>query len=876
MNVATAHFAWWGKARDVLDGEPAVHPLLWHLIDVGACAQALLDAEPARCHALSQSLGLSPDGTRAFAGYLVALHDIGKLATGFQRKAPSHAPSAITALPPANPHTDHTVEGAALLGALPPAGVFANARQGRVLMDAVAGHHGRPVRDPAYEEKTFGPPGMAAFAQIVDILHALFRPSAPGALDGAALTQAAWRLAGLTTLADWLGSDRSRFPYTPPGDPATYLRLAAYQARDAVAVAGLNETRGGVMNPGMMLPCGATPSPMQKIAEDIALVDGPGLYVIEDVTGSGKTEASAILTARLIGAGKATGAFFALPTMATANAMYARMRGGYRALFAAGEAPSLALAHGRADLNADFARSTVGEGAEADCAAWFAGETRRALLADVGVGTIDQALLAALPSRFQVLRLHGLAGKVMVLDEVHAYDPYMAAGIERLLAFHAMAGGSAILLSATLPRTMRDRFETAWSGERAVGKPVSSASGMGKPVAPPAPPPPDPLPLMSITSIRETARQAVAAAPTSMRRVAVERLASPAEGEARIVAAAGKGAACLYIRNSVDDARETVAALHGAGVSAILFHARFAMTDRLAIEGEVLRVFGKDGTAAERAGRVLVATQVVEQSLDLDFDVMVSDLAPLDLLIQRAGRLRRHARQGRVVADAPLAVVSPDPDAVTGEWLSTLLPRTSAVYRDDALLWRSARALFAAGAIVTPAGTRALIEAVYGPDSETVPPALENAQITAEGQARAYRSFGAHMFLDPADGYVWSHDPVVDGRAPTRLGEATHTVRLATWRDGTLRPWSGQDGRRGWAMSEVSAGPWMLDGVPEPTGALARAEAQVRATWGRWEAETMLLLPLEPAGSAWQGRALDAQEQEIAIAYSATDGLSRA
>lgn len=868
-------FAYWGKARG------GVHPLCWHLIDVGACAQALLDAQPMRHRALAAALSLSPVEARAWAGFLAALHDVGKLAVGFQRKAPEHAPHILAALPPTGPVCDHTVEGAALLAEHPPAGVFDDAEQGRALTDAVAGHHGRPVRDPVYLFDTFGAPGLAAYARIVAALRSVFAPPCLPALGGAGLEAATWRLAGLTTLADWLGSDRERFAHAPPGDPAAYVRRAAGQACAAVEAAGLEEARGAAPDATVFLPPGATPTPMQAAAAAIPIPGAPALFVIEDATGAGKTETAAILTARLIGAGRACGAFFALPTMATANAMHGRMQGGHtafhRAFFAPGETPSLALAHGRADLNEAFTAALSGAdegGARGECAAWFAGETRRALLADIGVGTVDQALLAALPSRFQALRLYGLADKVLVLDEVHAYDPYMIAGIERLLAFQARLGGSAILLSATLPGGMRDRLERAWTGETA--RVPGRVRMPGTPAAP-APPmperPDDPLPLLSVVSMAGKGREVVAAA--AHRRVAVERLGSVEEGEARIVAAAARGAACLYLRNSVDDARETVARLRAAGVPATLFHARYAMGDRLDIEAAVLRTYGKGATTARRRGRVLVATQVVEQSLDLDFDVMVSDLAPLDLLIQRAGRLRRHDRAGRPVVEAPLMVVSPDPGVVDAGWPRALLPRTSAVYRDDALLWRSARALFAAGEIVTPGGARTLVEAVYGGRAEPAPPALERRAIEAEGQERAHRSIGVQTFLSPANAYTWSRDPVIEGRAPTRLGEASVTLRLTRWEGGALVPWSGEGGRRGWALSEVSVGPWVATGVPEPTGALADAVARATAEWGRWEAETVTLLPLEPDGPVWRGRGLGPDGDGIALAYSPEDGLSR-
>ncbi len=440
----------------------------------------------------------------------------------------------------------------------------------------------------------------------------------------------AWRLAGLTTLADWVGSQQSWFPYATAAavaDIASYWHDHALpQAAHAVQQAGLAPVPPSKWR-GLrgLFPSIEKSSPVQAWAEQVALPGGPVLAVIEDVTGSGKTEAAVTLAHRLIADGRAQGIFVALPTMATANAMFGRLSGAYRGLFDAGADPSLALAHGCADLDPRFRAAMdagapaqprhspsdpADETAEAHCAAWLAEDRRRALLAQVGVGTLDQALLAALPVRHAPLRLWGLAGKVLVIDEAHAFDAYMQREMVALLRFQAALGGSAILLSATLPKALRATLVGAF--REGLGAGPATLVETGYPLAT----------LVGAEAVSETpcdVRTGLA------RRVAVTRLDDDGAAIERIVAAEQAGAAVAWVRNTVDDAIAAAAALRARGVDALLFHARFAMADRLRIEAEVMRRFGHADTS-DRAG-VLVATQVIEQSLDLDFDLLCTDLA---------------------------------------------------------------------------------------------------------------------------------------------------------------------------------------------------------------------------------------------------------
>ena len=799
---------------------------------------------------------------------LVALHDIGKFSRPFQAQAREYWPSdALGPFPAANPpppgprhdalglYLLHDVLSERLDDVLPPGErgrrAWTETNRGH-LFRALAGHHGRPPQQPevAPASNVLCEGCRSAAHSFVESMQEVFHPSPlKRPVEQHDVSRLGWHLAGLVTLADWLGSRQAWFPYVTAeavADPASYLwSHAVPRAAAALAASGLSAaTPSPFRGVRGLFPGIALPSPVQRWAETVPLPAGPVLAVIEDVTGSGKTEAAVTVAHRLLAAGRADGIFLGLPTMATANAMFGRLADSYRGLFAPEARPSLALAHSRADLDPRFATAIeaevlpparrtadpADEPAEAHCAAWLAEDRRRALLAQVGVGTLDQALLAALPVRHAPLRLQGLAGKVLIVDEAHAFDPYMRHELVSLLRFHAALGGSAVLLSATLPLAVRQGLVDAFRD--GLGAPPQALAREEYPLAT----------LATADGIEETPCDV---RPGLARRVAVTRLAGGEVAVDRIVTAAATGAAVAWVRNTVDDAIVAADALRARGLTPLLFHARFAMVDRLAIEAEVLRRFGRDSVGEARRC-VLVATQVIEQSLDLDFDLLCTDLAPADLLIQRAGRLWRHARHERPVPGPELLVVSPeavvDPPV---DWIARPLPGTAAVYRDPALLWRSAREVFALGALTTPQDMRPLIEATFDRATDgAVPAALAIASDRAEGKEMAEVGIASQNVLDVWRGYnrdagLWESET----RTPTRLEDRpTVTLRLARLRDGIVVPYADHpDPRRAWALSEVSIAKYRIAICPPPHG-LAAAIEVARAQWGRWERESEQVL----------------------------------
>ena len=292
------------------------------------------------------------------------------------------------------------------------------------------------------------------------------------------------------------------------------------------------------------------------------------------------------------------------------------------------------------------------------------------------------------------------------------------------------------------------------------------------------------------------------------KRFAVARIPDREQAAGKVVALARAGAATAWIHNTVSGAVEAADALRESGLDPILFHSRFVQGDRARIEDEVLAVFGKASTTQERRGRVLVATQVVEQSIDVDFDAMVSDLAPADLLLQRAGRLWRHPRSDRPAGfdDQVLHIVSGDPDGrIEPSWVEDAIGPGAFVYRDASLLLRSARALLSRGAIKLPRDARDLVEEAYD-EAAAFPDALREATQAAQDERAAHASLARRIMLDPRIGYSGNSARFeTDEHAATRLIENTATLRLARRTDrGGIESLLGGSRPADWARSEVS------------------------------------------------------------------------
>lgn len=655
-----SHF--WGKLRHDGDGNVvAWHPLIDHCADVGACAEALL-AQPTIRHRLARLGGVETLDRRQCQrlSVLATLHDLGKFNRGFQAKATAH-PNRVAG---------HVGPGLSIVGRA----LDKNELQRRahelvlgelvawdgdpelLLLKAAIAHHGRPVDadvsiDRAHWAGTPGP--LDGIAQLTAAVKRWFPDAfAPGGVPLPAREAFQHGFAGLVMLADWVGSDTQFFPYstTLAADRMSAARAAAAHALAAI---GLDVTvpreRARAEAASFHRVSRFPPRPAQRIIGELPL-DGRGsTVVLESETGSGKTEAALYWFLRLFHAGLVDGMYFALPTRTAATQLHRRLTIARDLVFGTTD-PKVVLAvpgylrvddldgqRGLAPFEVLWADERDTQRAHK---AWAAEHPKRYLAGALVVGTVDQVLLSALRVNHAHLRATSLLRHLLVVDEVHASDAYMTRILADVLEHHRAAGGHALLMSATLGGDARARL----TGQ----KPLARATAEATPY-PLVTFRPDDGPMTAYAVATEGSDKCVQVATAPW----MEDAAAIA---AEALAAARAGARVLVLRNTVRGCLEVQADLEKAarasGDEALLFrcgghavphHARYAKADRERLDGAIEKALGKEAGGPV----VVVATQTVQQSLDLDADFLLTDLAPIDVLLQRIGRLHRHEQTNR-------------------------------------------------------------------------------------------------------------------------------------------------------------------------------------------------------------------------------------
>ncbi|MSP39693.1 MAG: CRISPR-associated helicase Cas3' [Deltaproteobacteria bacterium] len=646
----------WAKTSK--NGDGGWHPLILHMLDVAASADAILAREPASTrNRLAATLEMSWADARAWLLLLIACHDLGKACPGFQCKWKNLTSMDAGRSP--NTEINHAFVSQIALTELLREMDWPD-DLAELVADAVGCHHGSRASPNTLEHlmgdrRAIGKEDWtgtrhALFEALLDVLQPINVPTKKS-LTGPDFML----LSGLTSFSDWIGSNEDWFPFGTSDDCDDLQRW--FQRRRALADKALDAMGWLARTPltqetkSFSQVFGFAPRPLQQaVADTLNDVKGPAILLLEAPMGEGKSEAAFFAHLELQRRFGHRGLYVALPTKATGNAMFKRTlkflrgQGMNRTL-------DLQLLHGGSLLNDTFQNLKMSgiydatTGGEVRAGEWFTNK-KRALLSEYGVGTVDQALLPILPVRHNFVRLWGLANRVVVFDEIHAYDAYTGTLLIHLLRWLLALGSSVVLLSATLPPSIR----------RKLAEVVDDTLPEQEPE----------YPRLSIFCPGEKVHQKHFEADP-VRRQIVRLQPIPAELSdirAALEAHLINGGMGLALVNTVQRAQDLYRLfaegeslmregqrvgkrlLDGTEVS--LFHARFPSDRRQKREEHALEIFGESGSREGR--KILIATQVAEQSLDLDFDVVATDLAPIDLVLQRAGRLWRHARKSRPVA----------------------------------------------------------------------------------------------------------------------------------------------------------------------------------------------------------------------------------
>lgn len=635
----------WAKS-----GAGGGHGLLAHMLDVAATAESLLSLEPQSTMLwVSTQLGMPPDCAGRWLACMVGLHDFGKAIPGFQAKWPEgrHADEAAgfrfdSSACRVDKHSRAT---AALLGSAL-SRIWPSARGWLpASVKAVSAHHGWHFLQREINGSTplrEGSDWSQARQSLLETYLSVLAPVSMPTVDLLSFAFINW-LSGLTSVADWIGSNPKWFPLGERRDDLdAYFLYSHGLAQFALQEIGwthfqpllVDEQPLPLLLRRMTSRDGMSPRPLQVVGDRLLReAHGPSLMIVEAPMGEGKTELAFLATLHLQQKNHHRGLYVAMPTQATGNAMFDRT---LRFLSAFSQQHvDVQLAHGGAFLNNELAHlrlvdmqrlqdidQSVEESVSAS--AWF-GQHKRPLLSPYGVGTVDQALYSTLLVKHHFVRLWGLGNRVVVLDEVHAYDTYTSSLIVTLLRWLRELGSSVILMSATLPYARRRDFISAWCASDAGPTGVSASYPR----------------ITLVDTVGIHGAEFEAQRRMSLQLVPVSETPEVIADEA-LNSLRGGGCGAIIV-NTVDRAQAVYRILSdrlGEQVLLILFHARFPADQRVMLERRVLEFFGPNGQRPWQA--LLIATQVVEQSLDLDFDFMFSDLAPIDLLLQRAGRLHRH------------------------------------------------------------------------------------------------------------------------------------------------------------------------------------------------------------------------------------------
>lgn len=680
-DLSPAARALWGKWGR--DGSNHL-PLFQHMADTAAVARYLWEnwlASQVKDQMVAD-LRVSETIAGAIISFLAGAHDIGKASPTFAAQAAGLIPKMKAQglrFPEQMERVDHQLASHLVLHRwLTSIGFTRAAATTHAVI--VGGHHGQPPTDQQLLAASARPEltGMnddAWTAAQDNILRELARSTgfdkAAKRITGDPLAE---RVQVLTTslviLSDWAASNTRMFPvgsYYRPGEKRTERALArlAAQLGRGWTPADFDGDPVALYAAKQLMPAGATPHPAQVAAVEAARkVHGPGLLIIEAPPGEGKTEA-ALAAAEILGEKTgANGIYMGLPTQATGGRMFGRFV-EWQAQLASGNPTTVALAHANYGQDAEYREIADNGLGDLKVSSWTSKSSKTRSMATFAVGTIDQVLFATLKASHVALRHLAFAGKVVILDEVHAYDAYMSVYLDAALHWLGSYGAPVIILSATLPPSRRAEMVAAYR-HGLTGRPEAVSSlpawqqrRVSATTAAPYQHIADATGYPLVVRADKHGSEAVVVPPGSRRtRITIDPFPNDLPGIAAEIRKVVTAGGCVgIIKNTVRGAQEMMDHLPALVPEATfeLAHSRFVREDRAANDDRLGDTLGKNRTDGLKpkvevdrpTGHVVIGTQVLEQSLDIDFDLLVTDLAPVDLLFQRMGRLHRHSGRKR-------------------------------------------------------------------------------------------------------------------------------------------------------------------------------------------------------------------------------------
>ena len=655
----------WGK----YEKSNGIHRLEHHCADVAACFEVLVRS-PVLLNRLQRAAGKCPitNVTLARLAVIAFLHDLGKVSSGFQfkpfpnqdgsrRRQFGHVAEALYGI--------QRLDVCDALGLVGMVDHWGPALEPLIL--AALSHHGRPAELPNRTGKGpaeiwtpsvgFGYDPVAAAKTLRECVEQWI-PRAFQTGPHLPESNAFHHLfAGVVALADQIGSNTEFFGFVRKLD-ASYMDHAREIAEQAVDQLRFQRSSWPALATSTRfqdLFDHPEPRPIQQAVADAS--NDCRLLILESETGSGKTEAAVLRFCSLWRNGDVDGIYFAVPTRAAAKQLHERVEVAIKRLIPVELSAETTLAVPNYIL-AGEARGKPSGGYHVDwddnpdearrLARWAAENSRHYLSSFAAVGTVDQVLLAGLKTKWAHLRGASLSRSLLVVDEAHASDGYMIEILRGVLRGHLACGGHALLMSATLGSSAREYLTTAWlrdSGLETEGDPEQDLCEA------------EAVPYPALTLVRERTAETVCVPPTGDRK-SVQIEAVPRIADSKFIADcamshADSGAKVLVIRNTVSKAQAVFEACLTRGPTGLilnvrgkpaLHHSRFAVEDRRLLDEAVEVALGKGRPSG---GKVVVGTQTLEQSLDIDADVLLTDICPVDVLLQRIGRLHRHTSSTR-------------------------------------------------------------------------------------------------------------------------------------------------------------------------------------------------------------------------------------